>query len=342
MKKAHIWLGLCLLLALAAFKQDSVAQIAPQNDVMAGKGLREAAVQVKDAIVGADYATVYDALRPAGQGRVELLHERFNELVRELKLDDEGAKNYADNLDPDGKLGITSLGELLGLNDKQFFGLASGLLSFAEGRDAKKVSLKWHLVEEGVGLLNTREMGGILLPWGGSAIFENRDEEQLTLVFTVEGTEWKLATYEMEIDGPDLDFERILRGKLDKDDLKYGAKARGPMSEGEQYLGSARDYCRVMYSKTGSEDDVTELFDKEIKSGAFDGEYYNVRNYHKRLPNSEYDAGLEAHPVNDSQPWGLIQFKWASGESSIEWFETKAELDERLAVLKEEQVKEPK
>jgi hypothetical protein len=347
MKKANIWLGLCLLLALAAFKQDSNAQIAPANDAMLGAGLAEAGEKARQALLDGDYRTLHGMMDAAALGQMALLQEKFSVALDESGLSDEEAKKFAEQDDPRGELGVQGVGGLRNLTETEFFGLISGMLAFKAARPVENAALRWHLVAKGVGMQEPRNKKlrrMAIMNWVGAVAYANRLDETVSLLFSLDGKDWKLAYYDVEGDDIDLDFARTLEhaDKWDKDSFKWTGRTRAMMAEGEQLLGSMRDYCRVQYAKTGEEDEVAKFFDVKVKEGNFEGMYYDVQGFHKSLPGSDFDAAVEAHPEDKSLPWALIQFKWASGESKIEWFDTRADLDARVAKLKEEQVKEPK
>jgi hypothetical protein len=348
MKKSHVWLGLCLLLALAAFKQDSVAQAAPANEVMAGAGLAEAAEKARDALNDSDYKSLHEMLDAPVRGQLALLQEKFIYALEELKVSDESAMDLAKSQDPRGTLGISDVAGLRALGETDFFGFISGMLARASSRDAGNAALRWHLVAKGVGVVDSRNKylrRMDLLNWVGAVTFANRANETISVQFSVDGQAWKLAYYSIDAAdrSGDLDLGRLLEfiDKWDKDTFKWPAATRARMKEAEQYLGSARDFLRVTYSKTGEESEVNKPFEDEIATGAFDGESYVIRKCHPGLTISEYDAAVEAHPTNAADPWGLITFKWASGASKVEWFDTKADLDARVTKLKEEKEDAP-
>ena len=90
-------------------------------------------------------------------------------------------------------------------------------------------------------------------------------------------------------------------------------------AEGEQLLGSARDFLRVEYSKMGSVDLIRERFADEIDAGAFTGQYFQISPDIEPAP-----IGATAHtsPTRESYEGdgtGSITWEWRSGNSTITW-----------------------
>ena len=84
-------------------------------------------------------------------------------------------------------------------------------------------------------------------------------------------------------------------------------------AEGEQLMGSARDYCRVEYSKNGNATAVTTPFGTQVTNGAFAGKYYAVNTYTAGTPS------VTATATSTSDGNGLMSWAWASGNSTISW-----------------------
>ncbi|MCZ7608143.1 MAG: hypothetical protein M5U25_19275 [Planctomycetota bacterium] len=340
MKKAHVWLALCLLLALATFGDSPSAQLAPSNDAMAGAGLVEAAESARDALSTADYKALYNLLDAGARGQIALCHEKFVQHVDASEMTDEQAKNFAEAHDPGGHFGVTSVTQLRNLTEIQFLGMVSGLLAVQSERSAETLSLRWHLTNRSVGLMQPasrmlRKMD--MIPWGGAVIFQNRADESLMLVFALEGSVWKLTYFRMDTEQGDLDFEDIakLSGNWDSDLYRFTSVQRARMAEGEQLMGAARDYSRVHYAKTGEVDAVAKKFPEFIEGGDLAGKYYHVKVLHTDMGECDYDAAIETHPQIDGDAWGLLLFDWASGGAHFEWFESKTELDARIKDLKD-------
>lgn len=337
MKKAHIWLGLCLLLALALMHESPAAQESDPNRA----GTRAMGEKIRSALVSGDYNTVYSNLRPAARGRVALLHEIFVHQLAESDFDDNKAAALAKDLDPSGKLAMQGTADLRALSEVDFFGLASGLLRFAATRKVEQASLAWHLVEQGTAYQSEffgEEVAGLQFYTSGLAVaYANRAGEQIGVLFEREGGALLIVGFTIQAEDQELTLDALGKesgGTLNR--LLQGATTlSAKRSEGEQLLGSARDYCRVEYSKTGDAAAVSKPFAELVEEGTFDGEYFTVREYHAKLEGAGYDAAFEAHPVEQGDGYGLIMFKWADGSSKIEWFDTKTQLDKRVEEIKE-------
>jgi prepilin-type N-terminal cleavage/methylation domain-containing protein len=87
-------------------------------------------------------------------------------------------------------------------------------------------------------------------------------------------------------------------------------------AEGTQLLGSARDFCRVTYSKNGAWDaTAVAAYAAEVGTGAFDGEYYNVTA--PVASSTAVGCIISATALSASDGDGSCGFRWASGESNI-------------------------
>ncbi|MCA8911240.1 MAG: hypothetical protein KDB82_06025 [Planctomycetes bacterium] len=89
-------------------------------------------------------------------------------------------------------------------------------------------------------------------------------------------------------------------------------------SEGEQLLGSARDYFRVEFSKTKDIEATKRHFTEAAEKGEFEGKYYRVVGEVKRLPDGRFELKTNNH--DDQLQVGVIRFSVGSGSSEIEWF----------------------
>jgi hypothetical protein len=333
MKKGYISLGLCLLLALAALKQDSVAQMAPANDAMSGAGLAEAGEKTRQALMDGDYKTLYGMMDVAAVGQMALLQEKFIVALDESGMSDEDAKKFAEQLDQRGEFAIQGVNGLRNLTEVEFFGLMSGILTSRTARPVENAALRWHLVGKGVGVQEPRNKKlrrMAIMNWVGGLVYSNRKDESVSLLFTLDGKDWKLTYYEVDAKGADFDFAKLLEyaDKWDKVSFKWTGTSRARMAEGEQLLGSVRDATRVQYSKTGVAPKKISDFQK---LASFEGEYYAIEDTVYKV--SDQEAAVFVKPGDAADAWGLLVFEWASGNSSIEWFETEADRDGKVQEL---------
>lgn len=88
-------------------------------------------------------------------------------------------------------------------------------------------------------------------------------------------------------------------------------------AEGEQLMGSARDFSRVEYSKAG----VAPANLAGAGTNAFKGKYYTVDQTAGPAASgvAGYDVKLQATPTSATDGTGTIHFVWTSGNSSIQW-----------------------
>lgn len=88
-------------------------------------------------------------------------------------------------------------------------------------------------------------------------------------------------------------------------------------AEGEQLMGSARDFCRVQHSKEKSFEEVYAALEQEIATGSCAGKYYGVEARIVRLDADT--ARIYVYPTSRADGFGSMDFKWATGESTFHW-----------------------
>jgi len=88
-------------------------------------------------------------------------------------------------------------------------------------------------------------------------------------------------------------------------------------AEAEQLMGSARDFCRVQQSKDKSFEEVYAALEQEVAIGSFAGKYYGVEARIVRLDAAT--ARLYVYPTSRADGFGHMDFKWATGQSTIQW-----------------------
>jgi hypothetical protein len=323
MKKAHVWLGLCLLLGLAALADTPRAQTAPGDDVMAGKGLEVAPGDFMNALNVEDYAAVLDTFASWTRNSVVLAQERLNDSIEKGSFTESDLKEMTGKLDPSGSLGLKTLDDLKAAKPGVVMALKSLLSLTVTSEYRKKKRENWYVVRHNVGLFDGFSR---LKPWIGVIRYEDKDGDYAEFALALEKHKWRITEFTLEVNGSSASLEAgvgvwgVLTGRQ---------KVR--ILEGKQLLGSARDFCRVEYSKTGEQDQVSSPFKKEVGSETFKGKFYEVDRYIADLPNSSYDAAVIATPVEDSDPYLVMTFEWMSGKSDIQQFTDKAALDKAIA-----------
>jgi hypothetical protein len=88
-------------------------------------------------------------------------------------------------------------------------------------------------------------------------------------------------------------------------------------AEAEQLLGSARDFCRVEFSKTGDASTVVEALQEEVDRGTFRGKYFGVEA--RMVAVNSDTARVYAFPASPSDGFAMMEFHWKSGHSRFEW-----------------------
>lgn len=91
----------------------------------------------------------------------------------------------------------------------------------------------------------------------------------------------------------------------------------GRRAEGDQLLGSARDFARVEYSKSGEFGNVQESFQQRVANGEFEGCYYSLGSI--VVPIGKDRARIYVYPTHPGERPGYIEFEWRSGNSEIHW-----------------------
>ncbi|MCA8913364.1 MAG: hypothetical protein KDB82_16820 [Planctomycetes bacterium] len=338
MKKTHVTLCLCLLLALFAFRQDTGAQAAPENNLMAGEGLEDAPNAFVAALKTEDYMAMFNALASWKQNAVGLKQERLNNRIADGKFTGDEAKAWITAQDPTGELGLKTLEDLKGAHPSKFLALHSGMTLLLVNEMRKKNRLNWYVTDHQVGLLQTRRDPVRMLPWGGYVKVENSAGDNITFLLQIDGGKWKISEFDIKVGSIGIELANVLENEISSGTghKAWSSVQKSRAAEGEQLLGAARDFCRVEYSKTGNEGSVTKPFERERANGSFDGTYYEVKEYIKELPGSDYDAAITAHPTDADDPWLAILFKWGSGKSAINWYDDKKSMDDAISKLREE------
>lgn len=88
-------------------------------------------------------------------------------------------------------------------------------------------------------------------------------------------------------------------------------------AEAEQLIGSARDFCRVQQGKDKRFEEVHAALEQEVATGSFAGKYYGVEARIVRL--DAETARIYVYPTSRADGFGSMDFKWATGESTIQW-----------------------
>jgi hypothetical protein len=326
--KTRILTGLCLMFALALLATSPAAQPVPADSLMAGAGIETPCEKFLEALTKSDVAGMHSQLATWKQNALKLSWARMQKRFADGKLTEEQVKAWLAKQDPSAKSGVTTWEQLKAAKHEQFFALSAGLWTLPS-----RSAATWLMVEKAVGL---REPGDArIIAWGGALDYETDTGDKAVFTLAVDGDKWVVVDFALQLGVAKANLGAALRRELGGKRV-WSSLEKTKISEGEILLGAARDFCRVEYSKTGSADRVTKRFNQESADGAFEGTYFNVSEYIKELPASDYDAAVIAEPQEDGLPFVMMLFKWASGNSTIEWLDDRDTLNERIAELTEE------
>ncbi|MCB9934975.1 MAG: hypothetical protein H6840_04705 [Planctomycetes bacterium] len=124
--------------------------------------------------------------------------------------------------------------------------------------------------------------------------------------------------------------------KVEKEDVKPAASQEVRRAEGEKLLHSLRNYARVAYAKTGSAPKTLTGGNRE--SGC-DAEADDLKGKYCKLHDKVYvvdadNAVLIAEDTAGGDGFAVMEFKWASGDSKVTWYDTLDALKEAHKDLK--------
>ncbi len=324
MQKNGGLLMVAMLAALCLFslRDNTQAQFGSKADQPNDAALEATARAAQASLDSGDYEGLFKLLAPWMQETTQLMHDTAIASLGTSAEDDADVKAQAAALDPGNKLGVDSVARLKALTTPEFFGLVSGVLEYAHSQKAGK----WYMVYLGEGLQEERRNRSSILPWGSTVAFQRVDTSKLTVSLRSFNGEFRVADFSISFRGErTLVLSEAVSPSGSSSSGMFGTSAR--VEEGEILLGSARDWSRVQYSKTGKA--PAKLEDPEH----FEGKYYSVQEEIHVIDDAR--AALVAQPRQTSGRWLLIQFKWASGDTTIIQYANKAELDKALSDLKQ-------
>lgn len=92
-------------------------------------------------------------------------------------------------------------------------------------------------------------------------------------------------------------------------------------AEGEQLMGTARDYLRVSFARTGLSFQAFQAFSREHAGGSFSGKYYNVDPDPRELRGEVHDVEVTCSPTPAAadKGRGSLKFAWTTGSSDLQW-----------------------
>lgn len=331
---------LCLCLASTA---------SPASAQASGDTLGRQADKMKAAILTGTPEELFNAYAPWLQERARMVHEETGTMIAESlagtkeeveainKEVVEGAKEF----DPNGQLGLKSAADVKALSPEKLHALFWGFYQLRGNAELDaRLKARWYQVD--------REVTEEMLPNGdgpvgsyksrtvGKVEYRNANfRDRITVKAVAEGSNWHVT----EVDFRIADIEPLqLMAMMSDSALRSGNLETEVLdakrAEGEQILMSARDQCRVQYSKTAVP--PAKLTDTGAEMDWFEGKYFQLRN--KVHKNSGGDrGGLVAEPTKDAGDlgYGLLTFGYADGKSEIKWYGSIEGLDAAIKAFEE-------
>ncbi len=335
-------LAAVLLMGLAA-------PIAPMQAQASGDTLARQAGNIKAAILTGTAEELFNAHAPWLQERARMVHEETGAMIAKSLS---GSKEEADAInkevvegvkefDPNGQLGLKSAADVKALTPEKLHALFWGFYRLRGNAELDaRLKARWYQVD--------REVTEEVLPDGdgpvgsyksrivGKVEYRNANyRDRITVKAVAEGSSWHVTEVDFRIalfeplDLMALMSESALRsGNLETEVLD------AKRAEGEQILMSARDQCRVQYSKTAVP--PAELTDTGADMEWFEGKYFQLRS--KVLKNSGGDrGGIVAEPTENAGElgYGLLTFRYVNSNSEIKWYVTIDGLDAAIKAFEE-------
>lgn len=313
-KLAAVMLVAVVGVLMLASSESGSGQAMPTSDLAAGKGLREATQKFIKAFQAGDHEGMFSQMASWRQDGTALEKEKFESALSSGALSDEKLQKLIARNDPKGTLKLKNADSMRALSPQQYFALMARFVAALGTRDANNQKMQWYEVDRAVGLIEpTRRPDGNrsrVMPWGGTSTWENAAGESFTFVLAIDDNRWAVDSVEV----------KLTTGRASSTLLSGGTDPQA-IKEGEQLLGSARDFSRVQYSKTGrSPGNIYDFTDEDTFTGA----NYLVQGTIHDLSvggDQRYDVAIVAEPVGGDGTWLTMRFRWASGENKIEQHE---------------------
>ena len=309
------------------------------GDRTTGATLQTKAETVRDTLLKSDSQALYDSLAPWIQGQLKLdcvaVRKEARYLRDNAREGDISRINGLLSLYHGANESDDLLNEFCDVSPALYLKLALGLV---HNFDLPAEPEEWLTTER---IIATEDISNPHWMLGensrrrvGVVQFSHPDSWRRITVRCVDETDsWQVVDLSLGF-GPDLSDVLTKSGvknvRLDiaSPEWRRVEKCR---AEGEQLLGSGRDYSRVEYSKDGiAKKAFTEFMSEEDFESSFSGFYFKLRATLYKKPDMERGA-IVAEPVNDdSIGYGAIYFNYESGESTVKWYDTEEDLEEAL------------
>lgn len=313
-----------------------------------GDALQKTAAGLRDALLNGTPDELFNKLAPWMRGRVELFDERLPEQLREYKekMPEKMREEYEKELqkalvedmadrDPEGKLGVKVYDDVIKLSAAQMYSLEIGQLVLQANADLKdRRAAKWHEVERAIYQAQEElewDEGETVLRTYGKVGYVNRFMDSLVVTCVADGETWQVVQFKAVIGDWDavMDDNELMANPLNE--LEAVAAAEAKRSEAEQLMGSARNQCRVHYSKTAIEPKLlSDTMNGVTLEDAFGGVYFSLRDKVYKKPDMSRGAIVAEPNEDDSLGWGVLYFNYSNGDSDIEWYASEDELERAL------------
>jgi hypothetical protein len=332
------------LMLLACFGYRNPEPLSAQGP--GGDALKTKADKLREALLNGTTQELFNKLPSWLRGRGELFTERLPQMVDEevakapedtrddfRKQLKEGIARRVHSRDPGDTLGVKTYEDVLKLKAADLYALDIGQLRL-QANDKLKPNreAKWHEVDRAVYEAEAKVAWTNGPKHGtrtyGAISFMNRFNDAMEVTCVAEGDTWQVIAFSakvgkrnLKLDGSELMKDPMIP-LIEKEVLD------AQRSEGEQLLGSARDYSRVQYSKTGV---PPKKLTDSTKLDYFEGIYFKVRDKVYKKPDALRGA-LVAEPIDEESElgWGVIYFNYKSGSSDIKWYDTEHALNKAL------------
>jgi len=286
-----------------------------------GEDLKTTADGLRTSLLSGTTTELFNKLAPWLRGRASLNRETFvariqasvDEVTDGLPegIQSEYAQHTRDSIaksarerDPAKRLGVSTFEDYAKLAPEDMYALDIGQLMLQDDADLKEHrEAKWYEVDRAI--YNTTER----LKWDqeanpvertyGKVAFVNQFDDAIVVTCVFEGSTWRVEDFRARIGA----LRCHLRGSQLMSDpmmriVRQEAKEQHRL-EGEQLMGSGRDYSRIEWAKTGN---VPKKFTASMKADEFEeelhGKFFTVRDTIYKKPDMERNA-IVVDPVDD-------------------------------------------
>lgn len=302
---------------------------------------------LRNSLLNGTAAELFNKLAPWLRGRAELWDEclpdyskeMFKDHPEEMRADLEKSLrsslvDEAKRGDPADTLKIKTFEDVLALDAATMYSLDIGQMRMQadESADVRRAA-KWHEVNRATYKANRTVAGQLsdepVEQLVGIISFANRFHDIVLVSCVAAADTWQVTGFWAILGDWHLDLndsEMMVDPTIKNIEANTEAAKK---TEAEQLMGSGRDHSRVQYAKTGS---APKQFSDSMEDfeDMFTGVYFKLRDTIYKKPDMERGA-IVAEPVDDEDlGYAALYFNYVDGESEVEWYDTKDELEEAL------------